>query len=82
MLPEIVDAVRNNLEKTSSKIEKNENGKVIHSHVRCDGCNAYPIVGIRYKCSECPDFDFCEKCEQSKPHDHVFLKIKKAGYTH
>ena len=44
--------------------------------MRCDGCNAFPLVGIRYKCSVCHDFDFCETCEEKIPHPHSFLKIK------
>jgi len=53
------------------------NHKPVHTHVICDGCNMNPVVGIRYKCAECPDFDFCEKCEDTREHPHVFLKIKE-----
>lgn len=53
-----------------------ESGPVVHRHVTCDGCRKFPIVGIRYKCSVCPDFDFCSECESTKEHDHAFLKIK------
>jgi len=45
--------------------------------VKCDGCGIAPIKGIRYKCTVCPNFDFCEKCENSVEHDHIFMKIKK-----
>lgn len=34
-----------------------------HDNIYCDGCNVNPLRGIRYKCSVCPDFDYCEKCE-------------------
>jgi len=44
--------------------------------VTCDGCNAYPIVGYRYKCAVCENFDYCEKCEATIEHNHPFLKIK------
>ncbi len=43
----------------------------------CDGCNTCPIVGVRYKCAVCKDYDYCEKCEATKPHVHPFLKIKE-----
>jgi hypothetical protein len=38
----------------------------VHAGITCDGCQMRPIQGIRYKCSVCPDFDFCEKCEVDK----------------
>jgi len=45
--------------------------------VICDGCESNPITGIRYKCAICPDFDYCEKCEETKEHNHPFIKIRK-----
>ena len=36
--------------------------KLVHKNVKCDGCGAFPIEGIRYKCAVCRDFDYCEKC--------------------
>ena len=54
-----------------------KNSGVIHRGITCDGCNARPIVGVRYKCSECPDFDLCQDCEAKDVHNHhVFLKLK------
>jgi hypothetical protein len=50
--------------------------KPVHYRVICDGCGINPIVGVRYKCSICQDFDYCEKCEASVEHPHPFLKIK------
>lgn len=37
---------------------------VKHPSVSCDGCGVDPIKGIRYKCSVCPNFDFCANCEE------------------
>lgn len=37
--------------------------KAIHPGVRCDMCAVMPIVGVRYTCTVCPDFDLCEECE-------------------
>jgi len=45
--------------------------------VACDGCGVGPIIGIRYKCSVCKNFDFCEVCEERVVHEHPFIKILK-----
>jgi len=49
--------------------------------VTCDGCQKKPIVGIRYKCAVCYDFDFCEECEEKIDHPHPFLKIRKPEHA-
>jgi len=50
----------------------------IHEGVACDGCGMNPIKGIRFKCSVCPDFDLCSKCEVGSDHStqHPLLKIR------
>lgn len=50
----------------------------VHRRVTCDGCNVTPIKGIRYRCSNCPDYDLCELCEASQMHPktHLFYKIR------
>ena len=35
--------------------------KNTHRFVTCYGCGIHLIVGVRYKCAVCPNFDFCEK---------------------
>ena len=35
---------------------------VSHPRVSCDSCGTRGIVGTRYKCNECPDFDLCSSC--------------------
>lgn len=54
----------------------NENPS-IHDNCQCDGCDMYPIVGSRYKCSVCQNFDYCSKCEEHLNHPHAFIKIDK-----
>ena len=51
----------------------------IQSGFSCDGCKASPIVGKRWKCLDCNDWDFCEKCKETVPHDptHNFINIDK-----
>ena len=63
---------------------ENEKEEVIHKNVRCDGCKKYPITGIRYKCTICHNFDYCEDCEKkfNKEHNHPFLKIRKPELAH
>ena len=55
------------------------NGEIIHKGIACDGCGVYPLVGCRYKCAICPDFDFCENCEKKlgKEHSHPMVQILK-----
>ncbi|KAL8714602.1 MAG: hypothetical protein Q9220_001550 [cf. Caloplaca sp. 1 TL-2023] len=50
----------------------------IHRGVSCNCCNAMPIRGVRYRCSNCHDYDLCEQCEALQVHDktHLFYKIR------
>jgi len=48
----------------------------IHFGVVCDACNQSPIVGVRYRCQNCPDFDACANCFAD------FNKVHNAGCTH
>ncbi|KAF0979388.1 hypothetical protein FDP41_001731 [Naegleria fowleri] len=41
-----------------------------HYGVTCDGCGEYAFVGRRFKCDQCPDFDFCEKCYETERANH------------
>jgi len=54
-----------------------------HSNVRCDGCNVFPIVGARFNCTVCPDFDLCAKCESASVHpaEHPLLKFRQPVNT-
>jgi len=50
----------------------------IHIGVFCDGCKTGdPIVGNRFKCSVCENYDLCDSCHQAGIHDeHKMLKIE------
>jgi len=50
-----------------------------HEGVMCDGCSVSPIVGIRWKCSVCNDYDLCQACESKGVHDpsHPLIKVVK-----
>ncbi|UJR24054.1 hypothetical protein I4U23_027022 [Adineta vaga] len=49
-----------------------------HVGVICDACNRSPIIGVRYKCLECFDYDLCESCadRQLIHTHHVMAKIR------
>lgn len=36
--------------------------QVQHLDITCDGCDAEPIIGKRFKCQVCEDRDLCEPC--------------------
>jgi len=56
-------------------------GPSVHDGVTCDGCQVSPIVGIRYKCFVCRDFDLCAACEATKTHDqsHPLLQMNQSN---
>jgi hypothetical protein len=76
VVPGLFDQMMQEPEESEPKIQ---NSGVVHERVECDGCHICPIVGDRYKCAVCKDFDYCAKCEENMGHEHPFLKIKKAG---
>ena len=91
LMPEIISKIKTEVVKESqikkSKEEsmisqpKSEEGKPVHKYIICDGCEMNPVVGVRYKCAICPDYDLCENCEAVTTHDHPFLKIKNKRQT-
>jgi hypothetical protein len=81
-----LEAEKARIEKMHSIKDEILKSKVTHKGIICDGCNMTPILGSRYKCIICHDFDLCEMCEEknadsqlcqeNQPHDHPFLKIR------
>jgi hypothetical protein len=56
--------------------------EAIHDSVQCDGCEMFPIVGNRYKCTVCKDYDVCEDCYVDDVHGedgHTFFLIQRPG---
>lgn len=51
-------------------------GKNAHPCIRCDKCSKFPIIGTRYKCLVCFDYDHCEECESKYPHEHDMIVLK------
>ena len=64
--------------------KENENEEIktlpVHINYRCDGCQETPIIGIRYHCKVCDNFDYCENCmiKEQYNHKHEFEKIENA----
>ena len=58
-------------------------GGFVHVGVICDGCGAYPIVGPRWRCHDCPEaigFDVCGACHARGVHQRV--STGKFNQTH
>jgi hypothetical protein len=81
---------KNNLLESIKQVIREEIGKPVglkvsglnfkHLGIICNGCRMNPIVGIRYKCSDC-DVNFCEECEFSKEHQHPFFKLRQPEFV-
>ncbi|KAG9557079.1 hypothetical protein KCU71_g14198, partial [Aureobasidium melanogenum] len=58
--------------------EKTMRQLYVHTGIRCEQCGQCPILGVRWHCNNCPDFDLCSTCEAQPlhPKTHVFTKIK------
>lgn len=72
------DPVGDFLRMISQKLEVAQNSSPLAHKAWCDSCKAQ-IVGTRYKCGHCSDYDLCQICEVKQLHNpnHVFLKIRK-----
>lgn len=72
-------------EEVQAKASKQENAApsaddpsnfIIHDNVECDGCGVGPIVGFRYKCVQCSNFDLCQRCEAAHKHpEHLMVRM-------
>jgi len=49
---------------------------LIHK-ICCKVC-CHPIIGCRFYCTGCDNYNLCEACESVSTHPHIFLKIRYA----
>ncbi|XP_066023099.1 E3 ubiquitin-protein ligase MIB2-like isoform X3 [Pocillopora verrucosa] len=56
------------------------NGDAKHLFRSCDGCKEDPIIGLRWHCLDCPNYDLCSKCYMNDFHDvnHRFERFHKS----
>ncbi|XP_036604571.1 sequestosome-1 isoform X12 [Trichosurus vulpecula] len=55
---------------------------MVHPNVICDGCNG-PVVGSRFKCTICPDYDLCSTCEGKGLHkEHNMIVFQNPFNPH
>lgn len=52
-----------------------------HDGTMCDTCRQQPIIGIRWKCAECTNYDLCTTCYHGDKHHlrHRFYRITTPG---
>ena len=87
---ENIENIRNNslimTEINNSKIQFNQPSSkinnsliLIHNGILCEKCKNCPIIGHRYKCPKCLNYNLCEECEQLNsecpfhPHSNFIL---------
>ncbi|TRY64656.1 hypothetical protein DNTS_034849 [Danionella cerebrum] len=53
---------------------------VRHSNIICDSCKKHGIMGMRWKCKACFDYDLCTQCYMNNKHDltHAFERYETA----
>lgn len=64
------NGVMNEINKLLRKAKKKPQ---LHSNATCIGCGAIPIVGTKYHCVMCPNFDFCSRCYKTYHKEHPFI---------
>ena len=75
------DLKENEKERNDKKIKRKK--EEVHYTIICDGCDMEPIVGKRYKCKKCRNFDYCEKCYEKRKNSHPpheFQLIEKSEF--
>lgn len=52
----------------------------VHVGVQCENCKCTNLIGIRYKCFICENYNLCQKCEAYSQSihapGHCFLKLR------
>jgi sequestosome 1 len=71
---DILSTDKTDYSRNDGESSRNSDGEE-HTGVMCDGCEK-PVIGFRYKCVMCPDYDLCGRCETKGLHpDHNMIRI-------
>ena len=62
----------NRTERSNSRVLS---GAAKHTGILCFNCNACPIVGKRFKCLICTEYNLCANCEADQTHEHPMLLL-------
>ncbi|GCC35689.1 sequestosome-1 [Chiloscyllium punctatum] len=69
-------------EKKECKHGQEKGAGAIHPNIVCDACNG-PVIGPRYKCTVCPDYDLCGGCRGKGFHtEHEMLLLQAPQFLH
>ena len=70
-----------NEEIVEKKVEVREKVPELLVHgVICSSCeDEFGIMGVRYQCLLCDNFNLCSNCEDKLEHNHALVKVKKPG---
>lgn len=61
----------------AKKMDDTNQNATVHIGITCDGCQG-PVIGNRYKCMQCPDYDLCQACSDKNLHsEHKMIKMNR-----
>ena len=76
IINELCQKVQNNV--LSNKTNDKKYFNIKHQNIKCNNCGMNNIIGVRYKCIHCENYNLCQNCELKDCHDidHILIKIK------
>ncbi|KAI8052389.1 hypothetical protein BDF22DRAFT_687981 [Syncephalis plumigaleata] len=66
-------------ETTVNRVTSHEKPVTVHYGFSCDGCQVEPIVGIRWKCLDCPEaeqVDLCDSCHRIGEFENAVHRVE------
>ena len=66
--------------KNEIKLTESAICNTVHTNIRCEHCFSNPIIGYRYKCNSCNNYNLCKQCydknSETGNHPHFCMLIK------